>query len=335
MKGTYQELERLPKEEGGSVFLMRQRETGLLVLGQIVRENMFPVYAEIQKIRHPNLMKIFEVEWKPDGCRVIAEYIDGESLRDVLRREGQFEEKKAAECLLSLCKAVCALHEQGIIHCDINPSNIMITRDGILKLCDYDISCFVKKKRTREKKVFGTVGYAPPEQFGYGQVNVQSDIYAMGVLAGVMLTGEEGGSLQRPKEESPFSEIVSRMISLTKEERYETAKVLLKDLEILLQKEEHEAMGELSLFFPGIRRAASRVEPVGKLFFYIFVSLVQCAVLARKEEPSDCVFWFSILAWLFFFDFQHLSQWLLKMTDGQRWFRYVFGLALLLAAGLI
>ncbi|MDO4443358.1 MAG: serine/threonine-protein kinase [Slackia sp.] len=122
---------------------------------------------------------------------VIMEYVHGETLQDAVRRCGP-SVAFAADVFPRLCDAVLELHEgfdAPIIHRDLKPSNIMISRDG-LTIVDLGIARFYKDGADDDTRHFGTRAYAPPEQFGYGQTTVRSDVYALGMLLYFCLAGE-------------------------------------------------------------------------------------------------------------------------------------------------
>ncbi len=358
---TYTFLDILCTTKNGDIELVRQRETGLLAVKKTVPVSLLPQYKKIRKICHRNLVQIYEVEQQYGQCIVIEEYVDGETLEELLEREGCLTEEQTAKYLYELCQAVCALHKQDIVHRDVNPNNIMITRDGILKLCDYNIAQMMGQPCDSEMKTVGTVGYAPPEQFGYGMTDVQTDIYAMGRTANKMLTGEESvnyselesgtKSGEEPDEEhnqefeselekeaaqtsSWFKTILSQMLSLDKTDRYETVDMVLADLYLVLY-EEYKESNALAFFAPNFRRTVYQGRPFALGFLYLVLGFAQYSVWKLGGCNGAAGRILCILAWLIFFDFLKVSRWLLRMSESQKWFRYVIGFALLLAPLLI
>lgn len=95
----------------------------------------------------------------------------------------------AAKILRALCDALEALHSHGFVHRDIKPENVMIDDHGQVKLIDFDAARAFDGIKSHDTVILGTVGFAPPEQFGVAQSDPRSDIYALGVLFNVMLTG--------------------------------------------------------------------------------------------------------------------------------------------------
>lgn len=142
------------------------------------------VYKVLSEIQNEHLPQIYAWEWQENELVVAEEYVDGESLEYYLREDILTEEQKL-KFALQLCEAVEVLHNcvPHIIHRDIKPSNVLITEDGILKLIDFDASRQYKKMSGEsDTRILGTADYAAPEQFGFQQTDVRSDIYSIGVV---------------------------------------------------------------------------------------------------------------------------------------------------------
>lgn len=148
------------------------------------------IYKILAENRHKNISDIAEIFEYDDISVVIEEYINGKTLADILSEKSTTGERETKNIIGQICDGLLFLHRHNIIHRDINPNNIMITKDGMVKIIDFDISRSVKKESSKDTVVLGTVGYAAPEQFGFSQSDVRTDIYAVGVLANVMLTGK-------------------------------------------------------------------------------------------------------------------------------------------------
>lgn len=136
-------------------------------------------------LRLPQISATYEL---PDTFVVVYAYVPGETLETRIEQRGALEASEAARIVLDLCEAASALHEHGIVHCDIKPSNIVLAADGA-HLIDMDIARLMsdtpRKKRSGHK---GTVGFAAPEQF-FGRADARSDVHAIGCVLGFMLTG--------------------------------------------------------------------------------------------------------------------------------------------------
>jgi len=147
------------------------------------------VYRLLQRVCHENLPRVYEV-WEENGrCTVLEEFIDGTTVAQILK-SGLYNEDGVRAVMTAVCDAVGFLHSVGIVHRDIKPENVMVTSEGRVVLLDFDTARYHKPTATRDTAVIGTAGYAAPEQFGVAQTDGRSDIFAMGIMMNVMLTGE-------------------------------------------------------------------------------------------------------------------------------------------------
>ena len=147
------------------------------------------VYEILKNLSHPNLPRILSVEQNSENCCVIEEYINGITVAENLQN-GLYTEKGVRTVVKEVCSALDALHSRNIIHRDIKPENIMIDSQGDVKLIDFDASRIYKSYKSEDTSFIGTAGFAAPEQFGINQTDPRSDIFALGILMNVMLTGE-------------------------------------------------------------------------------------------------------------------------------------------------
>ena len=140
----------------------------------------------------PRVLHCFE---DGDETVVVEEYVQGESLLDRIGRKAYLSEHETESVLLQLCEGLAQIHAQGIIHRDIKPSNLILQSGGIIRLIDFDAARTVKEHSGEDTMHLGTRGYAPPEQFGYGQTDTRSDIYSIGITMRKVLPQEYCGYL--------------------------------------------------------------------------------------------------------------------------------------------
>ncbi len=169
--------------------IVRDNQTGQLLLRRVTAAETYPVLCAIAQVQHPNLMAVLDVRMMHDRCVSLCEYINGTTLEYRVENGGVLPVSEAKAILCQVCDGLTALHQNGIIHRDVKPSNVMLTNDGTVKLIDFDISRLNKPMQTRDTTILGTEGYAAPEQFGFAQTGARADIYACGVLLNYLLTG--------------------------------------------------------------------------------------------------------------------------------------------------
>jgi serine/threonine protein kinase len=143
------------------------------------------------KLSHPNVVRVFDVG-EADGRPFIAmEYVDGETLADLLARRGSLPSTEAASLGVQACSGLAAAHAAGLVHRDVKPQNLLLSSDGVLKLGDFGIAVgYEGTQLTLAGTVLGTAGYLAPEQARGEQVTAAADIYAMGAVLHELLTGE-------------------------------------------------------------------------------------------------------------------------------------------------
>ena len=150
------------------------------------------VYQRLKEIRHENLAAIYDAIIYDGNTYIVEEAIDGETLEEYLKNEGIVSEEQVIHIVQEVCDGLQILHEQKppLIHRDIKPSNVMIKEDGSIKIIDFDTVRFHKDNEECDTILLGTKEYASPEHYGYGQTDITSDIYSIGVMMNELLTGE-------------------------------------------------------------------------------------------------------------------------------------------------
>jgi Tol biopolymer transport system component len=153
-------------------------------------------------LNHPNIVSIFHVG-QNDGCPyIVTELLQGETLRDLLRR-GPMRPREACDCGIDIARGLAAAHDAGIVHRDLKPENLFLTKDGRLKILDFGLAKLTQPEpasadgatatiaqHTEPGQVSGTVGYMAPEQVRGHAADPRSDIFAFGVVLYEMLTGK-------------------------------------------------------------------------------------------------------------------------------------------------
>ncbi len=193
----------------------------------------FKVEAKILwALNHPNLPALAGFFFQNQRYFLVMEYIDGSTLEELLERNGApFTERRVLGWASQLCDVLEYLHSQRppIIFRDFKPGNIMLARNGQIKLIDFGIARFFQSTSSQDTQVLGTPGYAPPEQYGKSQTDERSDIYALGMTLFHLLTNtlsEKGFGLDDVRAVNPrISPMVARALEkatrIDPDERYE------------------------------------------------------------------------------------------------------------------
>ncbi len=145
----------------------------------------------ISVLSHPNIVKVFDVSFGDNFQYIIMEYIDGITLKEYIERKQSVPWKDALYFTVQILRALQHAHDKGIVHRDVKPQNIMLLRDGTVKVTDFGIARFSRSdERTITDKAIGSVHYISPEQAKGGPIDEKADLYSVGVLMYEMLTGK-------------------------------------------------------------------------------------------------------------------------------------------------
>lgn len=236
----YEELTEMGQNP--KVHLVKEVMTGDILIKKEIPAEVVPVYQKLKRKEIQGIPKIYDLIKNGKKAFVIEAYIHGSSLEKLLEQKGSLESQEAAAIALDVCRILRRLHEQEkpVIHRDIKPSNLMISMEGTVYIIDFDAARVYSKEKQKDTQLLGTKRYAPPEQYGLGQTDVRSDLYALGVTLNVMMTGAY------PDEQLPegiIGDIISRCVRWDPEERYQTAKELEKDLEKICMSNNEQKKG--------------------------------------------------------------------------------------------
>ena len=145
----------------------------------------------ISMLSHPNIVQVYDVNFSDKVQYIVMEYIDGINFMQYLESEGRLEWQEALHFTVQVLHALSHAHDRGIVHRDIKPQNIMVLRDGSIKVMDFGIARFARSQtRTVTDKAIGSVHYISPEQAMGEETDAKSDIYSLGVMLYEMLTGQ-------------------------------------------------------------------------------------------------------------------------------------------------
>ena len=188
--------------EGGMSTVYRAEDTALgrPVAIKVLREQLARDRAFLARFRdearaaaslsHPNIVAIYDVGQDAGLHYIVMEYVDGPSLKDVVAREAPLPIDRATALAQQVLAALDAAHQRGIVHRDIKPQNVLLTRDGTAKVADFGIARqLAAAGQTQGGDVFGTAAYLAPERASGKEATAASDVYSAGVLLFEMLTG--------------------------------------------------------------------------------------------------------------------------------------------------
>ena len=221
---AYSLVSVLSDKNGCKVIRVRNKTTEQDMVVRCFSEVIF-AYEELYHINSQNLPLIYDVITCDDGQVVLEEFIDGVTVAEVME-SGSYRYSGAIKVIRSVCHALNILHERNLVHRDIKPENVMINKDGRVVLIDFNAARKVSDAG-KDTVIMGTVGYASPEQLGVTQSDGRTDIYAVGVLLNVMITGKHPSEkLARGK----VGRIVRKCTSVNPDERYQSVERLAKAL---------------------------------------------------------------------------------------------------------
>jgi tetratricopeptide (TPR) repeat protein/tRNA A-37 threonylcarbamoyl transferase component Bud32 len=240
-----------------------QREVAVKILAPRLvreRENIERFLREARaaaKLVHPNVITVHDVGEEDGIYYIVMEFLEGESLREMLKKRTQLDVDRAIDVAVQACQALEAAHTQGILHRDIKSDNLMMLPDGNIKVLDFGIARMVTSPAlTKTGDILGTVEYMAPEQILGEEMDQRSDIYSVGVVLYEMLTGElpfTGSSpaniVYQQLEESPtppsylnssiplsVEKIVFKTLSKDPDERFPSAAELRQALQLFLKR---------------------------------------------------------------------------------------------------
>ena len=223
----YEKIALLGENNDRKTWLVRQKNSNkIFVLKEIEIENI-SIYESLQYIKNRHLAAVKNIIEIENKAVVIEEYISGDILADKIENKNITKED-AVDYTCQLFEVLSELEKVNIVHRDITPKNILISSDNVVKLIDFGISRKTKEGRTKDTTILGTAGYAAPEQFGFMQTDIRSDIYSAGVVFHEMLTGKmpEGNKCIC----YDYKEFIQKCINISPENRFQTACQAYKEL---------------------------------------------------------------------------------------------------------
>ncbi len=267
--GPYAITEKIGAGGMGTVYLAKHNETGQVAAVKVLtsamaREAGFVARFEreidaLRRLTNPHIIKLFDSGADAGTYYYAMEYVEGETLADLIKREKQLPWREVIDIGVQICSALKAAHDAGIIHRDIKPSNLLLDHDGVVKLTDFGIAqVFAASKLTKTGGIVGTAEFMSPEQADGRRASKQSDLYSLGAVLYALLTGRppfsgstssevihkhkygqfERPSLLVPEIPSWLETVVCQLLEKEPEKRFPDAFVLSRQLELVKKRVE-------------------------------------------------------------------------------------------------
>ena len=267
------------------------------------RRRFYDESQAIAMLSHPNIVSVYDVS-RSSPEYIVMELIDGITLKQYMERRGRMDWRESLHFISQIMRGLSHAHSRGIIHRDIKPQNIMVLRDGSVKVADFGIACLANASQTLTQEALGSVHYISPEQARGDRIDARSDIYSAGVVLYEMLTGRlpfEGDSavsvaIQHlssvplaPREIDPdipeaLELICMKAMCANLEKRYPSADAMLEDLEKFRK--------DPAVDMDYIRKELASVQPDNEPTMSIPTAQVATAVKKRadqmrRDQPED------------------------------------------------
>jgi len=259
--GRYQVIEELGRGGMGVVYKVLDKEIKEYIALKLLNPEVAADKTTVErfrnelkftrKITHKNVCRMYDLNKEKENYYITMEYMPGEDLKSSLRRVGQLSAGKAIFIATQVCEGLVEAHRLGVVHRDLKPQNIMISKEGNVHIMDFGIARSLKAKGITETgMMIGTPHYMSPEQVEGRDVDQRSDIYSLGVILYEIVTGRLpfGGETilsiavkqktetppspraLNPKISEEFSRVILRCMEKEKNKRYQEAEDLLTEL---------------------------------------------------------------------------------------------------------
>ena len=270
----YKELTVL--DEHKNIILVKNLTNNRLYVKKVLKIYNISVYEQLAGCHIEGVPGVVEYIDGPEGLTVIEEYIKGENLYNIISSGGVLNENKAYAVGCDLAKILLELQKLNppVIHRDIKPSNIIISDDGRVYLVDFNTAKHNNEIKSQDTRLLGTRYFAAPEQYGFGQSDLRTDIYGFGVTINYLLTGSKPGD---GIAKCRFSYILEKCLSIDPDKRYEDADSLYK----ALTKKKNKPWTDFLL--PGFRNR----QPAAMLLAVIWYAIVILLTFSCEFYTQD------------------------------------------------
>ena len=244
----------------------------------------------IAKLNHPNIVNVFDVFEDENYLYIIMEYIEGISLEKIIGREVKLPYERVINIVISIAEALDYAHQRGIVHKDIKPANIIITRTGTVKIVDFGIAGLIEFK---EEDIKGTPSYMSPEQIKMEEIDNRTDIFSLGIIFYQLLSGKN------PFLGTNISQTIYNIINKEPEKIENIDKNLWKVIEKMLAKDSDKRYSAIEEFINDVKinkiyRIKERKRPklwtiITLPFLILGILFLSYMFLSQKVSISEVI----------------------------------------------
>ena len=216
------EWKALSQKEDSAVYRVKDKHAGSFILRLYSRE--MPVYKAVKWQDCPGLPQVYDCRWEQGFFVVKEQFINGISLQEMIDGGERMGEKRAMQITSQICRALACLHEKGFIHRDVKPEHVLLTAKEELFLIDLDAAMRIEPKKKNDTRLLGTAGYAAPEQFGLTRSDVRTDVFSVGILLNMLLTGQHPAVLRYRSGQADA--IIQKCTAMNPMDRYQNMEEL-------------------------------------------------------------------------------------------------------------
>ncbi len=288
---NYTLMECLSDRNGISTFVVQDKSDKKYIAKCYDKKNisLSPNKSIIEDTPHPSLPQYIDNFENDDFLVTVREYIEGTPL-DIYAKENELTKKEITDICIRLCEILGHLHhrEHPIIHRDIKPQNIIVRPDKSIALIDFDIARIYQEENETDTVFFGTLAYAPPEQYGFSQTDARTDIYSLGILLRFLLTGSTRDN-KNIRVYRPLAKIIKKCTGFSPKERFSD----VDDVKKALKKANPKSQGlRIASIFLAIIAACSlmtfaTIKLYQKITYSPFSDDAIPAYLSDEERIAD------------------------------------------------
>lgn len=283
---TCNKIDELNDSEKSKIVLTYSNITKLVYVVKYLKnkelDKLYALYKKLQSFYCKLIPRINYVYRDDNQIIVIEEFINGRTLEQVMADREFFSDERIKNILLQLCEGLSFLHKKDIVHQDIKPGNIILTNDDVVKLIDFDVARTFKYGQDFNTQYLGTKGYAAPEQYGWGQTDNRSDIYALGIT--INLLKPQSDLLQKIIKKAAqfdpdnrYQSVDEIMAEINDEYKYYFKELPLNEIEVMLKD-------KINMFKPDLPQPKDYVFNKNDIDVSFPISLVNSYDFETKEQ---------------------------------------------------